>query len=194
MTTVENPKIPFTGIIPGGMYPGRIISLKCGILPAANRFAINFLCGSRDIAFHFNPRFDQNYIVRNSCIEGSWGAEETSGGMPLVKGEAFEAAIKCFHDCFKVCLTASRRKPIETYDSQLKIVPLRSRPNLSPDSRGCGVSLNGKHFCDFAFRVPYSKITHFNVEGDVMVQRIAYEGPAPPPEIAMVIRWLRRDA
>ncbi|KAF9411966.1 hypothetical protein HW555_009380 [Spodoptera exigua] len=157
MTTVENPKIPFTGIIPGGMYPGRIISLKCGILPAANRFAINFLCGSRDIAFHFNPRFDQNYIVRNSCIEGSWGAEETSGGMPLVKGEAFEAAIKCFHDCFKV-------------------------------------SLNGKHFCDFAFRVPYSKITHFNVEGDVMVQRIAYEGPAPPPEIAMVIRLLRRDA
>ncbi|CAH1641932.1 unnamed protein product [Spodoptera littoralis] len=151
MTTVDKPVVPYAGIIPGGMYPGRIIKVKGGISPSAKRFATNFVCGGRDDnAFHFNPRFGDQRIIRNAYIHGSWGAEETSGGMPLAVGEMFEVVFHCLHDCFQV-------------------------------------SVNGKHFCDFSHRLPYHRITHLKVDGDIMIQQIAFEGPKPPPEIAKVI-------
>ncbi|XP_050559753.1 galectin-5-like [Spodoptera frugiperda] len=141
-------KVPHTGPIPGGMYPGRIVRIKGGICPTAYRFSINFKCGgSDDTAFHFNPRFGHQVIVRNSYINGSWGNEESSGGMPMGAGEMFETVVKCFHDCFKV-------------------------------------SVNGRHFCDYYHRLPYHRITHLNVGGDLMIQQITFAGPEPPSEIA----------
>lgn len=52
--------------------------------------------------FHFNPRFTHNCVVRNSMIDGSWGEEERSDGIPMVKGQEFELKIECTHDDFVV--------------------------------------------------------------------------------------------
>lgn len=48
-----------------------------------------------DIALHVNPRLPQNYIVRNSRINGRWGKEEVTSAMPfkLKRGHPFSVQI-----------------------------------------------------------------------------------------------------
>lgn len=57
------------------------------------RFAVNLTLGHthNDIALHINPRLPQNYIVRNTKINGRWGKEETTASLPfkLERGERF---------------------------------------------------------------------------------------------------------
>ncbi|XP_022819085.1 galectin-9-like isoform X1 [Spodoptera litura] len=102
MAAITNPRVPFTNSISGGMFPGRKMVVKGGIPPGSNGFSLNLVCGSDEIAFHFNPRFGEQRIVRNSLLSGNWGAQETSGGMPLIKGEPFEAQFECQEDCIRV--------------------------------------------------------------------------------------------
>lgn len=49
----------------------------------------------QDIALHINPRLPQNYVVRNSKINGRWGKEETTSAFPftLQRGEPFAIQI-----------------------------------------------------------------------------------------------------
>lgn len=60
------------------------------------RFSIN-LAKNKDIAFHFNPRFDENGIkvmVRNTMINDVWGTEErTASSFPFIPGKPFEVSI-----------------------------------------------------------------------------------------------------
>ncbi|CAH0698397.1 unnamed protein product [Spodoptera exigua] len=70
-------------------------------------FAINLQCGPKmhpgeDIAFHFNPRFVQNTLVRNHFACSGWGTEEVSNGVPMKAGECFEVLIHCYYYNFKV--------------------------------------------------------------------------------------------
>lgn len=48
-----------------------------------------------DIALHVNPRLPQNYIVRNTKINGRWGKEDTTASLPftLKRGEKFAIQI-----------------------------------------------------------------------------------------------------
>lgn len=52
------------------------------------------LATARDIAFHFNPRFNERgkkVIIRNSCIGEKWGKEERElQHFPFVPGQNFE--------------------------------------------------------------------------------------------------------
>ncbi len=71
----------------------------------ASRFEFNLLTSTHnggDVAFHFNPRFDQREAVRNSCQGGGWGAEEKQGGFPLQPGQEFEIQIICFPEHYQV--------------------------------------------------------------------------------------------
>jgi galectin-4 len=71
----------------------------------ASRFEFNLLTGTQngaDVAFHFNPRFDQREAIRNSCQGGGWGAEEKQGGFPLQPGQEFEIQIICFPEHYQV--------------------------------------------------------------------------------------------
>lgn len=59
------------------------------------RFAINLQCGPNtnprdDLALHFNPRFQERAVVRNSLIMGQWGHEERHGHFPFIPGQGFE--------------------------------------------------------------------------------------------------------
>ncbi|XP_026745728.1 galectin-4-like [Trichoplusia ni] len=147
---IYNPVIPCVHPIPGGMYPGRMIRVQGTTPPGAQRFAINFQCGPNtdprdDIALHLNFRFVEMCVVRNHLTAMNWGVEDTSGGMPLNRGDSFEALILCEPHSLKV-------------------------------------ALNGIHFCEFPHRVPFQRISHLTVDGDVMIQLIGFEGAQPPPQ------------
>ncbi|KAJ8883408.1 hypothetical protein PR048_015251 [Dryococelus australis] len=57
---------------------------------------------ARDVALHFNPRFEESVIVRNSMVDGEWGNEERMGDMLLKRGSEFMLAIECEEERFKV--------------------------------------------------------------------------------------------
>ncbi|XP_028376757.1 galectin-9-like [Phyllostomus discolor] len=89
-----NPSVPFTGPIHGGLQEGLQITVT-GIVhqSSATRFAVNFQTSfsDQDIAFHFNPRFEEGgYVVCNTRQGGSWGTEERKMQMPFQRGNPFE--------------------------------------------------------------------------------------------------------
>ncbi|XP_072635473.1 galectin-9 isoform X1 [Canis lupus baileyi] len=97
--------MPFFTSIPGGLYPSKSIIVSGTVLPGAKRFHINLRSGN-DIAFHLNPRFNENTVVRNTQINNSWGSEERSlpRKMPFVQGQSFSVWIMCEGHCFKVAV------------------------------------------------------------------------------------------
>lgn len=72
------------------------------------RFAVNLKCDdddAGDIALHFNPRFEQRVVVRNSRVGGAWQAEEREQRdnlFPFEGKDAFEIAINVKDDKFAV--------------------------------------------------------------------------------------------
>ncbi|XP_046533815.1 galectin-9-like isoform X3 [Equus quagga] len=95
--------MPFFTSIPGGLYPSKRIFVSGTVLPSAQRFHINLRSGS-DIAFHLNPRFDENTVVRNTHVNGSWGSEERSlcQKMPFTRSKSFSVCITCEGHCLRV--------------------------------------------------------------------------------------------
>ncbi|KAM5308390.1 galectin-9-like isoform 2-T2 [Glossophaga mutica] len=110
--------IPYFTAIPGGMYPSKSITVSGTVLPSAQRFHINLLSGS-DIAFHLNPRFNENTVVRNTQINGSWGPEERGlpRAMPFSRGQGFLVWIVCEGHCFKVAVNGQH---LFDYNHRLK--------------------------------------------------------------------------
>ncbi|KAL1780170.1 galectin-9 isoform X2 [Sigmodon hispidus] len=105
-----NPAIPFSGIIQGGLQEGLQITLQGTIHSMATRITVNFQTGHSgdDIAFHFNPRFeDGGYVVCNTKQKGHWGPEERKMQMPLQKARPFELCFLVQNSGFKVMVNKS---------------------------------------------------------------------------------------
>lgn len=105
-----NPPIPFSGIIQGGLQEGLQITIQGTIHAIANKIAVNFQTGlsENDIAFHFNPRFqDGGYVVCNTKQKGQWGPEERKMQMPFQKGMPFELCFLVQRSDFKVMVNKS---------------------------------------------------------------------------------------
>uniref|UniRef100_A0A8C8RLT7 Galectin n=1 Tax=Pelusios castaneus TaxID=367368 RepID=A0A8C8RLT7_9SAUR len=102
--------VPYHTSIAGGLYPSRSLIIKGTILPNAQSFQVNLKWGGH-IAFHLNPRFSENAIVRNSFLHQSWGTEERSlpHGMPLFCGQSFTIWILCEAHCFKVAVNGQHQ-------------------------------------------------------------------------------------
>uniref|UniRef100_A0A6I8S0A5 Galectin n=1 Tax=Xenopus tropicalis TaxID=8364 RepID=A0A6I8S0A5_XENTR len=95
--------IPYQTKIHGGFFPSKMIAVR-GTVPAhPKRFHLN-LKFHGGTALHFNPRFDEHTIVRNSHLNGSWGKEERNlpSGMVFSPGQSFVIEIRCEQHAFKV--------------------------------------------------------------------------------------------
>ncbi|XP_038066073.1 galectin-4-like [Patiria miniata] len=107
---VTNPAIPYSGPIPGGVFPSKTIHVQGFVPHGSQRFSVNLQCGvgikGPDIAFHFNPRFQagQNLIVCNTLSGGKWGAEERQHQSPFAHGQNFHIIIRCEQNSFKVAV------------------------------------------------------------------------------------------
>ncbi|KAM6163651.1 galectin-9-like [Rhynchocyon petersi] len=118
----RKPKIlPYFTSILGGLYPYKSIVVTGSVLPNAHRFHINLRCGN-DIAFHLNPRFDENTVVRNTKINNSWGPEERNlpGRMPFTRGWSFMVLITCEDRSFKVSVDGQH---LFEYHHRIKSLP-----------------------------------------------------------------------
>ncbi|XP_039741999.1 galectin-9 isoform X2 [Pteropus medius] len=131
--TYPNPTypMPFFTSIPGGLYPSKSIIVSGTILPSAQRFHIN-LCSGSDIAFHLNPRFDENVVVRNTKINSSWGSEERSlpRKMPFIRGQSFSVWIMCEGHCLKVAVDGQH---LLEYYHRLKNLPAINNLEVAGD-------------------------------------------------------------
>lgn len=91
--------------LPINVFPGRVIYIDGRADDNASRFEFNLLTDTyngADVAFHFNPRFNQREAVRNACQGGAWGPEEKQGGFPLQPGQDFEIQIVTYPEYYQV--------------------------------------------------------------------------------------------
>uniref|UniRef100_T1IQM2 Galectin n=1 Tax=Strigamia maritima TaxID=126957 RepID=T1IQM2_STRMM len=114
MQPVLKPAIPFVDKFIKELHPGHIVVINGTIPPAANKFEINLALGVNyedndqrsPIAFHLNPRFDQNYTARNTFQNG-WGPEESNSPnsvFPFHRGQTFEIMILIAPDSYMVAV------------------------------------------------------------------------------------------
>ncbi|XP_037736262.1 galectin-9 isoform X2 [Chelonia mydas] len=123
--------LPFTGSIHGSLRDGLMVIISGTVLPPCDRFQIDFQCGScpipqADIAFHFNPRFEEGgYVVCNTFERQTWGREERKYEMPFFKGHPFEIRVLVKPDSFLVIVNG---KHFVEYKHR---IPLSKVNNLS---------------------------------------------------------------
>ncbi|XP_065539954.1 galectin-3 isoform X2 [Lathamus discolor] len=99
--------VPFELFLQAGLSPRMLITITGSVNPSPSRFSLDFKKGN-DIAFHFNPRFNEDHrkvIVCNSMFHNHWGKEErTAPRFPFEAGKPFKLQILCEADHFKVAV------------------------------------------------------------------------------------------
>ncbi|NXE51693.1 LEG3 protein, partial [Casuarius casuarius] len=104
---VTAPSFPFDLPLQAGLMPRMLITITGTVNARPDRFALDFKKG-HDIAFHFNPRFNEDnrkVIVCNSMFHNKWGKEErTAPRFPFEAGKPFKLQILCEVDHFKVAV------------------------------------------------------------------------------------------
>jgi len=104
-----SPPLPLLTPIPGGFLHGKIIRINGSVGHSAHRFAINLQCGPLmnpmdDLALHFNPRFHEKHVVRNTLLSGHWGHEEHHGHFPFHHEQGFEVLILAESNEYKIAV------------------------------------------------------------------------------------------
>ncbi|XP_010630831.1 galectin-3 isoform X3 [Fukomys damarensis] len=98
--------VPYDLPLPGGVVPRMLITILGTVKPNANRLALDFKQGN-DVAFHFNPRFNENnrrVIVCNTKQSNAWGREERQQAFPFEMGKQFKIQVLVEPDHFKVAV------------------------------------------------------------------------------------------
>ncbi|KAM4642591.1 galectin-4-like [Discoglossus pictus] len=100
---IYNPTVPFQSAILGGISDGKRVTIQGQVHSHAKRIAVNFVCFNNDIAFHFNPRFDEGpVLVCNTQQQNKWGTEERKNHMPFQKNTYFDLNIIVLGHAFQV--------------------------------------------------------------------------------------------
>ncbi|KAJ9585855.1 hypothetical protein L9F63_020497, partial [Diploptera punctata] len=107
---VAGKETPYEAHLHNGFPPGTRLTIQGCTHDDCDRFSINLQCPSisqrhkneTDILFHFNPRFKEDVVVRNSKLCGEWGSEERGGDMVLKRGAEFTIEIQSQEDSFTV--------------------------------------------------------------------------------------------
>lgn len=83
-----------------------LITILGTVKPNANRIALDFK-RRNDVAFHFNPRFNENnrrVIVCNTKLDNNWGREERQSVFPFESGKPFKVSY-CYYYILIMCIS-----------------------------------------------------------------------------------------
>ncbi|KFQ36379.1 Galectin-2, partial [Mesitornis unicolor] len=86
------------------MKTGNSLKIKGKISDDTDGFSINLGSSSSDLAFHFNPRFNEPVIVCNSRCSSAWQAEQRENHLCFSKGSTTKIIIEMLADKFQVKL------------------------------------------------------------------------------------------
>lgn len=144
MALLVNPSVPYLGSISTPVVPGLMFQFTGQVLDNAKGFAIN-LKTPTDIAYHWNLRFTEGCVVRNTNLGGFWGPEE-------------RAAPSGEHELPFI--------PIDL-DGQQKFEIL-----IMCEAGKFLTSVNGHHFNEYIHRLPLPEVKILEVVGDVQLNMI----------------------
>ncbi|NXV75180.1 LEG2 protein, partial [Atlantisia rogersi] len=86
------------------MKTGDSLKIKGKISDDFDSFSINLGSSSSDLAFHFNPRFNESVIVCNSRCSSAWQSEQRDDHFCFSKGSSTKIIIEMLADKFQVKL------------------------------------------------------------------------------------------
>lgn len=159
---------------------------------------MDFQCGCSlhpppDIAIHFNPRFHttQPHAICNTLQAGRWQAEARWPRLALRRGASFRILFLFGHEDMKVSAWA----PGPRTGVLPPVLPLRSPPRHCVQGDGGGevprgprscqascaeaapclqVSVNGRHFLHYRYRLPLSRVDTLGIFGDILVKAVGF--------------------
>ncbi|KAL1765238.1 grifin isoform X1 [Sigmodon hispidus] len=113
--------VGFEAFCAEGLAPGWSLTVQGHADAGTDKFEINFITDTGDIAFHIKPRFSNATVVGNAFQGGCWGQEEVSSVFPLTLGEPFEMEVNADTENFhiyaqehKVLQFPHRHRPLST--------------------------------------------------------------------------------
>ncbi|KAF2895160.1 hypothetical protein ILUMI_11013 [Ignelater luminosus] len=121
-------QVPLNLLLHAGCIPGSELILTGCIADDADRIAINLDAHSsyklrhkahtelQNTNLHFNPRFADDVIVRNSMIDGKWGEEERDDEIPIKRGQEFTLKLICSSEGYSIHIN---EKPYCIYKHRL---------------------------------------------------------------------------
>ncbi|KAK4831589.1 hypothetical protein QYF61_018349 [Mycteria americana] len=80
------------------------LPVRLTFLLFTHSFSINLGCSSSDLAFHFNPRFNESVIVCNSKCSKAWQTEHRDNHFCFSRGSTVKIIIEMLADKFLVKL------------------------------------------------------------------------------------------
>ncbi|XP_036291994.1 galectin-3 [Pipistrellus kuhlii] len=95
--------MPYENVFPEGLMPHMLITVMGIVNLNAKSFVLDFKIRN-DIAFHFNPRFNEKVIVCNTNINNRWGQEERTATFPFEAGKPFKILVLVESQHFKVAV------------------------------------------------------------------------------------------
>ncbi|KAL4686891.1 hypothetical protein H8959_019019 [Pygathrix nigripes] len=158
--------VPFSGTIQGGLQDGLQITVNGTVLSSSgSRFAVDFQTGfsGNDLAFHFNPQFEEGgYVLCNTRQKGSWAPEKRKMHILSQQGMPFDLCFLVQSSNFKMS-----RNPLPT-----------SQPW---DPQPYQVMVNGSLFVQYFHRMPFHRVDTISVNGSVQLSYISFQNPRTVP-------------
>jgi len=100
--------VPYEVGVEGGLTPGKRLQLSGLPEKKAKRFHVNLVSAKGgDVALHFDVRFDEKCVVRNSQMRGAWQQEEREGKMPFERDQVFDLTIANESYAFQVSVNGN---------------------------------------------------------------------------------------
>lgn len=131
------------------------IQLTGAVKEAAVRFEVDLKSSGGEFLFHFNPRFNEDCVVRSSTKDGGqWQTEERDGGLPFTLGKPFnieitieEAVIVCSVDGNRFCEFQARddlhQLSIVYVDGDIQLESINLHMNNAPPNEPSGQDGSG---------------------------------------------------